>query len=119
MGRFHELVVRHAPVYFAAQRNSRPAAEPKSLRPLNDRLRPGLDSDLIKPGVARFRHRLHEIERAAIGLLPIVKNHVADLDRRDAIVFLIGTNGAALERGNSDRDLEGRSRRIRRPERAR
>ena len=46
---------------------------------------PGLDPDLIKPRVARFGQRLHEIERAAVGFFPVVKSHVANVDRRHAI----------------------------------
>ena len=52
--RLHVLVVRHTAFYFAAQRNAALGAETEPLRPVDDRLRARLDSDLIKPGVARF-----------------------------------------------------------------
>ena len=53
--RFHVLVVRHTAFDFAAQRNAALRAEAKPLRPVDNRFRAGLDSDLIKPRVARFR----------------------------------------------------------------
>ena len=79
---FHVLVVRHAAFYFTAQRNAALRAKAKLQRPINDRFGAGLDSDLIKPGVARFGQRLDEIQRSAIGLFPIVESDVANLDCR-------------------------------------
>ena len=60
MGRLHVLVVRHASVHFAPQRNPALRAEPEALRPFNDRVRPCLDADLVEPGVARFGESLNE-----------------------------------------------------------
>src|SRR5205085_12347530 len=49
MGRFHVLMVRHAPLHFAAQRDAALGAKAKPQRPIDDRLRAGFDADLIKP----------------------------------------------------------------------
>src|SRR4029077_17745990 len=97
---------------FAAQRDAALRAETELERPFDDRLRAGLDADLIKPGVARLRQRLHKIERTLIAFFPIVKGEVANLNSRDALIKIVRTNRAGLKRGNSDCDLKGRARRI-------
>ena len=104
--RFHVFVVRHATFRFAAQRNPAFRTEAESQCPVDDRLRAGLDSNLIKPGIARLRECLHEIERALIALFPIVKRKVADLNSGDALIKIVRTNGTSLECRNSDRDFE-------------
>ena len=58
MRRFHVFIVWHAAFYFAAQRDAAFRAEAQLQRPIDDRRRTGLDADLIKPRVARFRQRL-------------------------------------------------------------
>src|SRR5207245_6875490 len=80
----------------------------------NDRLGAGLDSNLIKPCIARFGQRLDEIQRAAIALFPIVESDIANLNCRDAIKSIIWTHRGAFERGDADRNFKRRSWRIRR-----
>ena len=58
---FHVFIIRDAAFYFAAQRNAAFSAEAQLQRPINDRRRTGLYAGLIKPCVARFRERLHEV----------------------------------------------------------
>ena len=59
--RFHVFIIGNAAFYFAAQRNAAFGAEAQLQRPIDDRRRTGLYAGLIKPCVARFRERLHEI----------------------------------------------------------
>ena len=59
--RFHVFVIRNAAFCFAAQRNAAFSAEAQLQCPINDWRRPGLYAGLIKPCVARFGERLHEI----------------------------------------------------------
>src|SRR5207249_4030175 len=113
---FHVFVVRDASFRFAAQRDPALRAETELERPLDDRLRAGLNADLIKPRVARLSKRLDKIERALIAFFPIVKGEVANLNSRDALIKIVRTNGAGLERRDSNCDLEGRARRISRTE---
>ena len=80
---------------------------------------PVLDPDLIKPCVARFGKRLNKIQRAAIGFFPIVESDVANLNCRNAFISIFRLDGMAFERGDSNGNLEGRSRRIRRTIRSR
>ena len=61
MRRFHVFIIWDAAFYFAAQRNAAFGAEAQLQRPINDRRRTGLYAGLIKPCVARFRERLHEV----------------------------------------------------------
>src|SRR4026208_2212450 len=98
----HIGVVRHASFDFAANRNSGFCAEAEFLRPIDDRIRAGLDSDLIEPSVAGFSQGLNEIQEAAIGLLPIVKDEISDLDRRDALILFTRCYRTAFQRGDTD-----------------
>ena len=59
--RFHVFIIWDAAFYFAAQRNAAFGAEAQLQRPINDRRRAGLYAGLIKPRIARFRERLHEV----------------------------------------------------------
>src|SRR5438034_10840671 len=111
---FHVFLVRHASIGFAAQRNSAFRSETEPLRPVNDRFCAGLDSDLVKPGVARFGQRLNKVHRAAVALLPVMKRQIPDLDRWDALELIARLDCAGLERGQTNRDLKDRSWRIRR-----
>src|SRR4051812_18709192 len=61
MRRFHVFIIWNAASDFAAQRNAALRAEAQLLRPINDRCRTCLYAGLIKPGVARFCERLHEV----------------------------------------------------------
>ena len=108
----HIGIVRHAPFYFAANGNSGFCAETEFLRPIDDRIRAGLDSDLIKPSVAGFGQGLNEIQEAAIAFFPIVKGEVPDLDRWDALILFTRCYRSAFQRGDADGDFEGRSGRV-------
>src|SRR4029453_18298962 len=78
-----------------------------------------LDSGLIEPGVAGFGQSLNEIQGTAVAFFPVVKSDIANLDCRHAFEAIIGMNGAALECGDTYRDFECRSWRIRRTKCAR
>src|SRR5436305_14751007 len=100
-------VVIHPAYYSAAYRNSGVRAEAEFLRPIDDRIRAGLDSDLIKPSVARFSQGLNKIQEAAIAFFPIVKGNVPDLDRWYALILFTWCYRSAVQRGDVDDDLEG------------
>src|ERR1700726_2048218 len=110
MGRLHIIVVRDPTFDFATQGNSALRAKTELQRPLDNRFRAGFDSDLIKPGVARFGESLDEIQSAAVPLFPIVEGQVPDLDRGHALIKILRFNGAGFERGDAHGDFECRSR---------
>src|SRR6266480_7349410 len=109
---FHIGIVRHAAVYLAANGNPAFGPEAQSLCPIDDRLSAGLYSNLVEPGIARFREGLDEIEETTIAFLPIVKRQIANLDRWDALILLAGSNRAAFQCRDADRNLEGRAGRV-------
>ena len=94
MGRLHVLIVRHTSFDFAPQRDAAFHAKAQSLRPIENRVRARLDSDLIEPRVARFSECLDKIQRTTIRLFPVVKDGVADLERRHAVEFFVRSNRA-------------------------
>src|SRR5689334_11626874 len=103
----HIGVVRHASFDFAANRNSGLRAEAEFLRPIDNRIGAGLNSDLIEPSVTGFGQRLNKIQEAAIGLLPVVKDDISDLDRWDTLILLARYYRSTLQGSDSDGDLEG------------
>src|SRR4051812_33144935 len=107
MSGLHVIIVRHASIHFAAQRNTAFGPETKPKRPIDDWFCTDFDADLVKPGVARFGQRLHKIKGTAVRLFPVVKDDIPDRDGRQALKFVVRPNGPTFERGNSNRDLEG------------
>src|SRR3954470_795764 len=101
----HVIIVRHAPVHFAAQRNTALGPETKPKRPVDDWFCTDFDADLVKPGVARFSQRLHKIKRTAIRLFPVMKDDIPDRDGRQALKLVVRPNGSPFDGGNSKRAL--------------
>ena len=80
VGDLHVLIVRNAPFDLAANRDSAFRTKSELEGPIDNRLRTGLDADLVEPGVARFCQRLDKIEGATVAFFPIVKSDIADLN---------------------------------------
>src|SRR5262249_22335465 len=107
MSRFHVVISRNSAFRFAAEWNSALGSKSKVIRPFNNRLRAGLDSNLIKPGIARFGQGLDEIQRASVSFFPVVKSDIPNLDTGDAFVEIVRRDRAAFESGDSYGDLKG------------
>src|SRR6202011_5358293 len=110
--RLHVFVIRHPAFDFAAQGDSAFSSKSQFECPIDNRSCASLDSDLVKPSVARFGQRLDEIQRSAIFLFPVVKSDVADFDSGNAFVEVVRCDRAAFQSGNTYRNLESRPGRI-------
>ena len=119
VGALHVLAVGHETRRLVAQRQARLAPEAEAAGVVDDLFRPGLDADLVEPGVAALGQRLDEVQVARVGLLPVVEEDVADVHARRAGELVVLVDGVAVERRRADDDLERRTRRVAGPEGAR